>query len=255
MFLTVRVSLRKNLTVENRAWLGWLGCLQQPTHHHTQTQNGSHTVFLGSRTSLQQNMQTSNAFCLSAEAGRKCASPLSPRRNRRPPLPGGTAARRDCTERPVQRRARGAAGSASAAVLREPPGQAPLGHRAAAQATSARPPLLVAGGRAASSARPPLPRAPLPRRRRAPPRLHARTRASSTRPPLLVAGGRADELRPAVAPTIWVGRWVLAVGEGTIWVRRHFDVEDPYDEMGLIFGLALLEIALIGVNMLHSTAE
>ena len=102
MFLTVRVSLRKNLTVENRAWLGWLGCLQQPTHHHTQTQNGSHTVFLGSKTSFQQNMQTSNAFCLSAEAGRKCASPLSPRRNRRPSLPGGTAARRDCTERPTQ---------------------------------------------------------------------------------------------------------------------------------------------------------
>ena len=96
----------------------------------------------------------------------------------------------------------------------------------------------------ATSARPPLPRAPLPRRRRAPPRLHARTRASSARPPLLVAGGRADELRPAVAPTIWVGRWVLAVGEGTIWVSGHFDVEDPYDEMGLIFGLALLEIAL-----------
>jgi len=26
-------------------------------------------------------------------------------------------------------------------------------------------------------------------------------------------------------------------------VSGHFDVEDPYDEMGLIFGLALLEIA------------
>ena len=134
---TVPIGKRRDLVVP------LLTCLQRRTHSVTQMYFASCTGVLPTENILQPKTQTGHTFWVPDEAGRKKASPLSPRRNPRQsaalafpshgrvvflssPNPSNPTARSGPIEPPTSRTARGDGRRPAALARAEPRGGAGL---------------------------------------------------------------------------------------------------------------------------------